>query len=132
MGKFYMTLISLCIYFLSLQNGLAQCPQPEQLNIQTTDARSFEDNSGEIVFTFSAEVTFNRDQYRIRLWDHDEQRYVYDDNNPDFLNITTALVSNGKISFASLPKSSYALELHGGDCQYARFEVGGHLGNKSK
>ncbi|MEK6482292.1 hypothetical protein WJR50_32430 [Catalinimonas sp. 4WD22] len=132
MSKFYTFIISLCICFLSLEDSWAQCPQLDQISINTSDVQSFKEGKGSLLFTISAHIAFNREQYRIRLWDHDTQRYVYDDNNPDFLNITVVKVDRSQISFASLPKGKYALELHGGNCQYTRFEVRGHSETKSK
>ncbi|MDF9795172.1 hypothetical protein OKW21_000435 [Catalinimonas alkaloidigena] len=131
MSKFYTFIISLCICFLSLEESWAQCPQLDQISIHTSNAQSFEKDEGTLLFTISADIAFNKDQYRIRLWDHDKQRYIYDDNNPDFLNITEVKVDQNQISFASLPKGKYALELHGGNCQYTRFEVSGHSETKS-
>lgn len=132
MSKFYTFIISLCICFLSLEESWAQCPQLDQITINTSDVQSFKEGKGSLLFTVSANVAFTRDQYRIRLWDHDTQRYVYDDNNPDFLNITEVKVDQNQISFASLPKGEYALELHGGSCRYTRFEVSSQFEIKSK
>lgn len=123
MGKFYITLISLCLVLLYNQPLLAQCPDQSQMRVRISDAASFQQAQGELKFSLENTSILTEGQYRIRLWDHQEQRYVYDDNNPPFLNITQAQLENNTISFGGLPDGRYALELHGGACRYARFEV---------
>jgi hypothetical protein len=123
MGKIYITLISLCLIFLYNQPLLAQCPDQTQLSVEITNVATFQKVQGQLIFALKSTLPLDKDQYRIRLWDHQEQRYVYDDNNPPFLNITKVQLGDNTISFGGLPEGRYALELHGAACRYARFEV---------
>lgn len=125
MGKFYITLIICCLVFLYNQTLLAQCPDQKQIRAQVSEALTFQEGEGRLMFTLENTSSLSEDQYRVRLWDHQKQRYVYDDHNPPFLNITQAQLDNNTISFEGLPDGHYALELHGGACRYARYEVGG-------
>lgn len=123
MGKIYITLISLCFIFLYNQPLLAQCPDKAQMRVRVSEAATFQQAQGKLMFSLESSVRLTEDEYRIRLWDHQRQRYVYDDNNPPFLNSTQVKLENNTISFGGLTEGRYALELHGGACHYARFEV---------
>lgn len=121
MGKFYITLISLCGLLLSTHVAWAQCPEKSQIQSELSSEETFDRNEGIISFSISAQLTFQRESYRIRLWEEGSQRYVFDDNAPPFLNVPELSVSGQTLSFTQLPQGKYFLELHGGDCQYQRF-----------
>lgn len=124
MGKIYITLIGFLGWLLCTQEVLAQCPDQEQIIVKVSDESSFQQEQGRLIFTVEGTSPIVDGQYRIRLWDSNKQRYVYDDNNPPFLNISRVQIENNTISFDRLPDGQYALELHGGACNYSRYDVG--------
>ena len=121
MGKFYITLISLFGLLFSAEGALAQCPDSGQVQSEISSEESFERKEGVLTFHITVQQTFQRENYRIRLWEEGSQRYVFDDNAPAFLNVPELSVSDQTISFIKLPRGEYSLELHGGECQYQRF-----------
>jgi len=124
MGKIYITLIGFLGWLLCAQEVLAQCPGQEQIIVKASDESSFQREQGRLIITVQGTAPIVEGQYRIRLWDSNKQRYVYDDNNPPFLNITQLEIENNTISFDKLPDGQYALELHGEACNYFRYDVG--------
>ena len=101
-----------------------QCPSPTHTYIQQTEAESFDSSRGEISFEFTDGVTPDGSNYRIRLYDQVSERFVYDDNNPPFLNtVHSPAVEASKIKFMHLPKGDYMLVLHGGACHQQVYEV---------
>lgn len=105
----------------TVQTAIAQCPTSEEVTIQLSEKQTFAQNQGEI--KLSSKVTALT-SFRVRLYDTDKNQYVYDDNNPEFLNqISAPTKSNREIMFAGLPKGKYELELHGGECQYQRYQI---------
>ena len=121
MGKFYITLISMCLMIIGCQFSWAQCPAEHQVQSQASNQASFELNEGEIIFSISSQLSFQRENYRIRLWEESSQRYIYDDNAPPFLNVPVLEVSDQRITFSKLPEGHYTLELQGGECHYRRY-----------
>ena len=104
-----------------------QCPSPDYTHIQQTEAASFESSQGEIHFDFTEGETPNGSNYRIRLYDQVSERFVYDDNQPPFLNtVPSPAVEASKIKFTELPKGNYVLVLHGGACNQQMYEVAGN------
>ncbi|MFW5726695.1 MAG: hypothetical protein ACOCW4_02405 [bacterium] len=131
MGKIYIILISLGLYFFSPGHTVAQCPEAGQVKAQASNTQSFREGSGVLTFTIDSQASFKWQNYRIRLWDESKQTYVYDDNAPSFLNVTSAKVSGNAIRFDQLPEGKYSLELHGCGCEYTRFSVSSSPGTLS-
>lgn len=106
------------------QPGFGQCPIPEEVTIQMSSSNTFAQKQGEITFLFESSTSQFSTSYRIRLYDVNEGQYVYDDNNPPFLNHVPAPITRGKqLVFTNLPKGDYELELHGQSCQHQRYQV---------
>jgi hypothetical protein len=131
MGKFYMISFSLCCCLLGQFSASAQCPTPGQVEVRASNAQSFDEGTGELTFRLAEVGSFERDSFRIRLWDEAKESYVYDDNAPPFLNITEPTIKKREITFSRLPKGNYSLELHGGGCEYMRYPAGQSSGNLS-
>jgi len=120
MNKWGMSLVGL-LWFGMIQTAVGQCPPSEEVTVQVSGEQAFAQNQGEI--KFSCKVTALT-SFRVRLYDTDKNQYVYDDNNPEFLNqISAPTKSNREIMFAGLPRGKYELELHGGECQYQRYQI---------
>lgn len=112
---------------LYIPASYGQCPSPIHTHIQQTEASSFESSQGEIHFDFTDGETPNGSNYRIRLYDQVSEQFVYDDNNPPFLNtVPFPTVEASKIKFTDLPKGNYVLVLHGGACDQQVYEVTGN------
>jgi hypothetical protein len=117
------------ILFLTLYapDAIGQCPSPVHTHIQQSEAKSFEANQGKIGFEFTEGEIPNGSNYRIRLYDQNSKRFVYDDNNPSFLNTVSAPVEEPRsIQFTGLSKGKYMLVLHGGACNQQQYEVTGN------
>nr|WKN38112.1 hypothetical protein K4G66_05275 [Tunicatimonas sp. TK19036] len=106
------------------QYSFGQCPSVESVSVQVSSKSTFSQSQGQLTFLFNTSIESKSDVYRIRLYDADLEKYVYDDNNPPFLNkIPAPKVDGGQVSFSSLPIGRYALEIHGGECQYQRYQA---------
>lgn len=113
------------LYFGISQWGVGQCPSPNEVQVQISDRSAFAQNQGEITFRFESVSGQDLASHRVRLYDTDKKRYIYDENNPAFLNTVPApIISEQKIAFTELPTGKYELELHSNVCQHQRYKAG--------
>ncbi|MFP4094741.1 MAG: fibronectin type III domain-containing protein, partial [Cyclobacteriaceae bacterium] len=97
--------------------ALAQCPTPGGTSIVKTDELCFNADDGTVTFTFSDGVYPSAFDYRVRVWNFDLGTYVYDDNNPPFLNqIPAPSIVADVLIFSNVPPGDYILVLDGGSC----------------
>ncbi|MEK6482293.1 fibronectin type III domain-containing protein, partial [Catalinimonas sp. 4WD22] len=113
-------IISFICLLMTGVSVFAQCPTTSGTTISKTDELCFEANDGTITFIFSNGSYPSVTDYRVRLWNFEEGptgAYVYDDNNPPFLNIVPApSIIADMLVFSNVPPGDYLLVLDGGSC----------------
>lgn len=108
----------------------AQCPAEDEIKILASNQQSFEEGQGTLTFSFKQPLfsEANRKLYRIRLYDKDSQRYIYDDNHfPSQNKVTIDIITHLEMKIEGLSAGSYALEIHGQECQHSRYDIATQL-----
>ena len=112
------------LFWISGFNVQAQCPTPGATTINVVDEQCFNANDGILTFTFSDGVYPSAFDYRVRVWNFDAGSYVYDDNNPPFLNTMPApSIVADVLTFTDVPPGDYILVLDGGSCTNQSYGV---------
>ncbi len=108
------------IFFVALLSTVsvyAQCPTPGSEVVTKTDELCYQADDGTITFKFTDGTFPSAFDYRVQLYDFDIAAFVYDDNNPAFLNSVPApTIGADSVFFESVPPGDYALVLSGGAC----------------
>ncbi len=122
---FFPELIVVILFMiLRIPEAPGQCPSPENTQIVLSDPKTFTDNQGEIVFTFTDGETPDHYDYRIRLYDQKSSRFLYDDHHlPDQNVLPQPNIGTASLTFTNLPSGQYILLLKGGACNQQEFRV---------
>ena len=121
MSMFHLAFACVLGLLFSCHLSWAQCPGQDQVDSITNDLSLFETSKGELTYIIGGQQKFQRESYRIRLWEEKTQKYIYDDNAPSFLNIPQLAINGQEIVFSELPEGHYTLELHNDECQYQKY-----------
>ncbi len=116
--------VGLIFLLMATNSVLAQCPTPGATTIAKTDELCFNAEDGTLTFTFSDGVYPSAFDYRVRVWNFDVGAYVYDDNNPPFLNTMPApSIVADVLTFNDVPPGDYILVLDGGSCSNQSYGI---------